>query len=97
MKPHKANLTKSEIARRRLIAGGETSAEKVPTGFDLLTDLVGTDITNSVLQTSDGDYKGVDEYTIDEVMQAAYDNADCPPMTDVLEQLINVLHYTFDF
>ena len=42
MKPHKANLTKSEIARRRLITGGETSAEKVPSGFDLLADLVGT-------------------------------------------------------
>ncbi len=30
-------------------------------------------------------------------MQAAYENADRPPMTDVLEQLIEVLHYTFDF
>lgn len=38
----KSNLTKSEIARRRLIAGGETSAEKVPTGFDLIADLVAT-------------------------------------------------------
>ena len=65
--------------------------------IEVLTDLVGTDITNSVLQTSDGDYKGVDEYTIDEVMQAAYNNTDRPPMTDVLEQLIDMLHYTFDF
>ncbi len=39
----KSNLTKSEIARRRLIAGGEImSAEKIPTGFDLIADLVGT-------------------------------------------------------
>ena len=30
-------------------------------------------------------------------MQEAFENADCPPMTDVLEQLIKVLHYTFDF
>lgn len=38
----KSNLTKSEIARRRLIAGGEASAETAPTGFDLIADLVGT-------------------------------------------------------
>jgi hypothetical protein len=30
-------------------------------------------------------------------MQASYENADCPPMTGVLEQLIKVLHYTFNF
>jgi hypothetical protein len=59
--------------------------------------LVGTNITNSVLRTSDGNFKRVDEYTVHEVMQAAYENADRPPMTDVLEQLIEVLHYNFDF
>jgi hypothetical protein len=64
---------------------------------EALTALVGTNITNSVLRTSDGDFKSVDKYTVYEVMQAAYENADCPPMTDVLEQLIEVLHYTFDF
>ena len=30
-------------------------------------------------------------------MQAAFKNADRPPMVEVLEQLIEVLHYTFDF
>ncbi len=64
---------------------------------EALTAPVGTNITNSVLCTSDGDFKSVDEYTVHEVMQAAYENADCPPMIDVLEQLIKVLHYTFDF
>ncbi len=62
-----------------------------------LTALVETNITYSVLCTSDGDFKSVDEYTVHEVMQAAYENADRLPMTDVLEQLIEVLHYTFDF
>jgi hypothetical protein len=57
-----------------------------------LTALVGTNITDSVLRTSDGDFKSVDEYTVHKVMQAAYENADRPPMTDVLEQLIEVLH-----
>jgi hypothetical protein len=62
-----------------------------------LTAFVGTNITNCMLCTSDGDFKSVEEYTVHKVMQAAYENADRPPMTDVLEQLIEVLHYTFDF
>ncbi len=62
-----------------------------------LTALVGTNITGSMLRTSDGNFKSVDECTVHEVMQAAYENTDHPPMTDVLEQLIEVLHYTFDF
>jgi hypothetical protein len=62
-----------------------------------LTALVGTNITNSMLHTSDGNFKSVDMYTVHKVMQAANENADRPPMTDLLEQLIKVLHYTFDF
>jgi hypothetical protein len=64
---------------------------------EALTALVGTNITDCVLHTSDGDFKSVEEYTVHEVMQVAHENADRPPMTDVLEQLIKVLHYTFDF
>ncbi len=64
---------------------------------EALTALAGTNITNSVLRTSDGNFKSLDEYTVHEVMQAAYEIADRLPMTDVLEQLIEVLHYTFDF
>jgi hypothetical protein len=63
---------------------------------EALTALVGTNLTDSVLRTSDGDFKSVDKYTVHKVMQAAYENADRPPMTDVLEQLIEVLHYTFN-
>jgi len=43
--------------------------------------LVGTNITNSVLITSDGNFKSVDDYTVHKVMQAAFENADRPPMT----------------
>jgi hypothetical protein len=64
---------------------------------EALTALGGTNITNSMLCTSDSNFKSVDKYTVHEVMQAAYENANCPPMTDVLEQLIEVLHYTFNF
>ncbi len=63
----------------------------------VLTALVGTNITDSVLRTSDGNFKSGDEYTVHEVIQAAYKNSDHPPMRDVLEQLIEVLHYNFDF
>jgi hypothetical protein len=52
---------------------------------EALTALVGTNITDSVLRTSDGNFKSVDKYTVHEVMQAAYENTDHPPMTDVLE------------
>ena len=64
---------------------------------EALTTLVGTNITNSVLQTSDGDLICVDDYTVHKVLQAAFENADRLPMVDLLEQLIEVLHYTFDF
>ena len=59
--------------------------------------LVGTNITNSVLRTRDGDFKSVDNYTLHEVLQASFENADRPPVVDVFEQIIKVLHYTFDF
>jgi hypothetical protein len=52
---------------------------------EALTALVGTNITNIVLRTSDGNFKSVDKYTVHKVMQAAYENADCLPMTDILE------------
>ena len=64
---------------------------------EAITSLVGTNITDSVLQTSDGEFKSVDDYTLLEVLQAAFENTDHPPVADVLEQLIEVLHYTFDF
>jgi hypothetical protein len=50
-----------------------------------------------VLRTSDGDFKSLDNYTLHKVLQAAFENADRLPVADVLEQLIKVLHYTFDF
>ncbi len=44
-----------------------------------------------------GDFKSVDKYTVHTVVQAAYENTARLPMSDVLEQLIEVLHYTFNF
>jgi hypothetical protein len=84
-----------EADRRNVAAQAMIGAKECV--VEALTALVGTNITNSMLRTSDGDFKSVDKYTVPKVMQAAYENADCPPMIDVLEQLIEVLHYTFDF
>ena len=42
--------------------------------------LVGTNITNSVLRTSNGDFKSVDDYTLHKVLQAAFENADRLPV-----------------
>ena len=53
-----------------------------------ITTLVGTNITNSVLQTSNGDFKSVDNYTLHKVLQAAFENADRPPVVEILEQII---------
>ena len=59
--------------------------------------LARTNITKSVLCTSDGNFKSVDKCTVYGVIQAAFKNADCPPMNDVLEKSIEVLRYTFNF
>jgi hypothetical protein len=59
---------------------------------------VGSNITDTILRTSDGsDHKSVDEYTLFEVMKAAIDGADRPSANDVLEQLIEVINHKFDF
>jgi len=64
---------------------------------EALTTFVGTDITDTVLHRADGDYKGLDEYTLHELMQAAIDGADRLPATDVLTQLLEAINFVFDF
>ncbi len=60
--------------------------------------LVGTNITNAILQTADGsDHKSIDDFTLHEVMKVAIDGADRPTTNDVLEQLLEVINHTFDF
>jgi hypothetical protein len=59
---------------------------------------VGSDITDAILRTADGsDHKSVDDYTLYEVMQAAIEGADRPSATDVLEQVMEIIHHPFDF
>lgn len=59
---------------------------------------VGTAVTDAVLCTPDGtDYKGVDEYELYEVADAAISGADRPATTDILRLLSGIIKYPLDF
>jgi hypothetical protein len=64
---------------------------------EALTTFVGTNITDVVLRQANGDYKGLNEYTLQELLQAAIDGADRPLATDVLTQLLEAINFVFDF
>ena len=65
---------------------------------EAITLKVGTDITDSVLRNTDGnDSKGVDEWTLYEVLQAAIQGAIRPGTGDILQQVISALNHRFDF
>ena len=47
---------------------------------------MGSDITDSVLKTADGsDFKGVEDYQIEDLLDAVIQGADRPNTTDILE------------
>jgi hypothetical protein len=65
---------------------------------EALTKLVGSNITNAILQTADGsDHKSTEDFTLFDVMKVAIDRADRLSMNDVLEQVLKVINHTFDF
>ena len=65
---------------------------------DGVTLKVSSDITDAVLCTANGsDHKSVDDYTLFEVMKAAIEGADRPSATDVLDQVLEIIHHPFDF
>jgi hypothetical protein len=60
--------------------------------------LVGSNITDAVLQTADGsNNKSIDDYTLFAVMAAAIDGNNQPSTTNILEQLLEVINHAFDF
>jgi hypothetical protein len=60
--------------------------------------LVGSNITDSILRTANGsNHKSIDEFILYKVMKMAIDCTDQPSMSDVLEQLIEVINHTIDF
>ncbi len=65
---------------------------------EALTKLVGSDITDAILQTADSsDHKSIDDFTLFDVIKVAINGADRPSTSDVLEQVLEVINHTFDF
>jgi hypothetical protein len=65
---------------------------------EAITSKVGSDITDVVLRNSDGnDAKGVDEWCLFDVIEAAKQGAMRPSTGDILSQVIAALSFPFDF
>ena len=59
---------------------------------------VGSDVLDAVLRTADGnDRRGIDEYTIADIIDAIMEGADRPTTPDVHERLIEAIGYEFNF
>jgi hypothetical protein len=66
--------------------------------MEAITKLFGSNITNAILHTpNDSICKGIYDFRLFDVMQAAIDGADHPSTNDVLEQLLEVINHTFNF
>lgn len=64
---------------------------------DVITSKVGSDITDAVLCNADGNNnKGVNEYTLYDVLQAATQGAICPNMNEILSQKGAVINHRFN-
>lgn len=64
---------------------------------EAITEKVGSDITDHVLRNADGnDYKGVDDYTLHDILEAVMAGAIRPNLASVLEQVVETINFTFD-
>ena len=85
-----------EAVRRNLTNQAVIRAKKG--AAKAIYNLVSSDVTNDVLQSPDRKYyKGMEEYTLYEVMADAIAGADRPATADVLNQLLEVINFAFDF
>ncbi len=63
-----------------------------------ITKLVGSNVTNAILQTADGsNHESIDEFMLFGMMKVAINGADRPSTHDVLEQLLKVINHPFEF
>ncbi len=63
-----------------------------------ITKLVGSNVTNAILQMADGsDHKSIDNFILFEVMKLAIDGTNQPSTNIVLEQLLKGINHNFDF
>ena len=69
----------------------EAIAEAITTKF-------GKNITNSVLRTADGsDFKSVNEWDVEELLEAIRQGADRPTTTEIHSQFSRLLNFSFNF
>jgi hypothetical protein len=63
-----------------------------------ITVKVGTDVTDAVLKNADGsDFKSIDDWQLKDVLAAIVQGADHPNTANVLNQLLSLIHFSFDF
>ena len=85
-----------EAARENLLTQAIMGAKEGIT--DGITALVGSDITDAILRSADGtDFKGIDEYALAELFEAALEGADRPGASEILDQLVDAITVQFDF
>jgi hypothetical protein len=65
---------------------------------EAITNKVGSEITDTVLKTADGsDFKGVHDCQLEDLLNAVMQGADQPSTTDILEQFLDIIAFTFNF
>jgi hypothetical protein len=65
---------------------------------EAITKLLGSNITNAILQMADrSNHKSIHNFTLFDVLQVSINREDHLSTNDMLEQLIEVINYTFDF
>ena len=63
-----------------------------------ITNIVGKDITNPILQTADGiSFKAVDEYQLHQLITAITEGADRPEATTIRQQFVSIAGMVFDW
>jgi hypothetical protein len=63
-----------------------------------ITKIVGKDITNPILRTSDGiSFKSVDEYQLHQLVTAITEGEDRPEATTIRQQFVNIAGMVFDW
>ena len=81
---------RQNIARQAAIGAKEGTAAGI-------SKHVGTDITESVLRKVDGNKKKVDEWQLHEIITQMIAAADRPATTSILDALIEIQQWQFDF
>ena len=65
---------------------------------DAITSIVGAQITNPILRTTDGsDFRRVDEYNLHQLLSAVKGGSEQPSTTSIRQMMVDVMATTFDW